>query len=74
MEPASEETMRQALAALLEIRTVLRQMAESKGGGGAPLEVRVGSADGAIQELVNKVLDEILRRVKSENILSVTNG
>lgn len=62
----------QMLNTLIEIKIVLKEMADRKTNSG-PIPIRVEGGDRAIQDLVNRVLEEILARVKSENILSVTN-
>lgn len=68
-----DDTNAQILNTLLEIKLILKEMADRKGATG-PVTVRVEGGDRAIQDLVNRVLEEILARVKSENILSVTNA
>ena len=39
-----------------------------------PISVKVENTDGAIAELVSRVLEEIIIRVRQENILKVLNG
>jgi hypothetical protein len=68
-----DDTNAQILNTLLEIKLILKEMADRKGANG-PITVRVEGGDRAIQDLVNRVLEEILARVKNENILSVTNA
>lgn len=38
------------------------------------VEVNVTGADGAIQDLVARVIEEVMIRVKQENLLTVTTG
>lgn len=38
------------------------------------VQVTVAGADGAIQDLVSRVIEEVLIRVKQENLLAITNG
>jgi molybdenum-dependent DNA-binding transcriptional regulator ModE len=38
------------------------------------IEVTVAGADGAVHDLVSRVIDDVLVRVKQENLLRVTNG
>ncbi|MDH5542996.1 MAG: hypothetical protein OEY64_08550 [Nitrospinota bacterium] len=39
-----------------------------------PISVKVENTDGAIAELVSRVLEEIIIRARQENILKVLNG
>lgn len=43
-------------------------------GGEQKVSVTIENSDGAIHELVSRVVEEVLLRVKQENILRVTNG
>lgn len=38
------------------------------------VEVNVSGADGAIEDLVARVIEEVMIRVKQENLLTVTTG
>jgi len=38
------------------------------------VEVNVTGADGAIQDLVARVIEEVIIRVKQENLLTITTG
>ncbi len=38
------------------------------------VQVNIAGADGAIQDLVSRVIEEVLLRVKQENLLAITNG
>jgi len=38
------------------------------------IEVTVQGADGAVHDLVSRVIEDVLVRVKQENLLTVTNG
>jgi hypothetical protein len=42
--------------------------------GEQKVSVTIENSDGAIHELVSRVVEEVLVRVKQENILRVTNG
>ncbi len=37
------------------------------------VEVKVDGADGAIHDLVSRVMEEVIIRIKQENLLTVTN-
>jgi hypothetical protein len=42
--------------------------------GEQKISVTIENSDGAIQDLVSRVVEEVLIRVRQENILRVTNG
>ena len=72
MPQTQEELLTQILATLNEMKQTMKDAAQSRTS--APITVQVQAGDLAVQQLVNTVLDEILKRVQNENILHVTNS
>lgn len=72
MPQTQEELLAQMLGSLNEMKQLMKDAAQSRAN--TPLTVRVEAGDHAVQELVNRVLEEILKRVQNENILHVTNS
>ena len=54
-----------------KIDTLINVLAEEKN---YTVEVNVTGTDGAIQDLVAKVIEEVMIRVKQENLLTVTTA
>lgn len=72
MPQTQEELLTQILAALTEMKQLLKDATQARST--TPITVQVQAGDLAVQQLVTTVLDEILKRVQNENILHVTNS
>lgn len=72
MPQTQEELLTQMLATLNDMRQLMKDAAQTRVN--TPLTVQVQAGDRAVQDLVNRVLEEILTRVQNENILHVTNA
>jgi len=73
MQQSAGDMNQQTLTTLLEIRAILKELADARANR-EPLRIQVEGGDRALHDLVNKVIEELLIRVRNENILTITNG
>ncbi|MBI5178817.1 MAG: hypothetical protein HZA04_06115 [Nitrospinae bacterium] len=73
MQTNMDTANQQMLNTLLEIKMILKEIADGRARR-EPLRIQVDGGDRALHDLVNKVIEELLIRVRNENILTITNG
>lgn len=73
MQQNMDSANQQMLNTLLEIKMLLKEIADDRAQR-EPLRIQVDGGDRAMHDLVNKVIEELLVRVRNENILTITNG